>query len=308
MANLKQLKIKRQSVDKTRKVTKAMEAVSAVKMRKAQESALSGRAFAIVALRILNALSYDLESIEHPLLSSKSDSGKYGLLLISSDKGLAGSLNSSVLKKAQEFIDKFGAENILAIAIGKRAHEFLKARSIEILHFQENRKDNVSLQDTLSISKILREYQLEGKTKSWTIAYMNFISTFEQKPELKVALPLVGSELIELVEDIAPKKGKYQEYKISDEELKSKVVYTFESESKNIVDDLVYELLNVVIHHSLLESKASEHSARMVAMKAATDKAGEMSRELLLKFNKARQAAITREVSEITSGVEAMKN
>ncbi len=305
MANLKQLKIKRQSVDKTRKVTRAMEAVSAVKMRKSQEQALAGRAFAQVALRILRAVSSDTENLKHPLISS-SASAKRGLLLVSSDKGLAGSLNSAVLKKAQEFID--GNKDIVAIAVGKRAKEFLKARKIEIIYSQDNNKDNVTLQDTLAISSRIIKAHSEELAQNWSVAYMNFVSTFEQKPILRQVLPLSDSELESLIEDIAPKKGKFSNDAVSDKELLANKPYIIEADAENIIDTLVPELVNVFVHHLLLESKASEHSARMVSMKAATDKAGEMSRELLLKFNKARQAAITREVSEITSGVEAMKD
>jgi F-type H+-transporting ATPase subunit gamma len=142
MANLKQLKLKRQSVQKTAKVTRAMEAVSAVKMRKSQELAISGRAFASLALRILNALSLNLGSAKHPFVKQKKD-GKDGLVLITSDKGLAGSLNSAILKKAQAFLDEKGAENVLAIAVGRRAGDFLKARKVEILRYQENIKHAV---------------------------------------------------------------------------------------------------------------------------------------------------------------------
>ncbi len=307
MANLKQLKIKRASVDKTRKVTKAMEAVSAVKMRKSQELALNGRAFAVVSLRILNALSKDMESLNHRLVSPK-NGGKHGLLLISSDKGLAGSLNSAVLKRVQAFIDKYSTENIVAIAVGRRAYEFLRVRKIKIVHYQENKKDDVSLSDSKEIlDKLLDSYLNDVELASWHVAYMNFVSTFEQVAIKRQILPLQESELVNLVEDIAPQKGKYKEESVQDEDLRKKLPYLMESEREELLDDLIPELVNIMIHHSLLESKASEHSARMVAMKSATDKARELSRELMLKFNKARQAAITREVSEITSGVEAMK-
>ncbi len=305
MANLKQLKIKRQSVDKTRKVTKAMEAVSAVKMRKSQEHALAGRAFAQVALRILRAVSSDTEHLRHPLISS-SKSAKKGLLLISSDKGLAGSLNSAVLKKAQEFIDR--NDDIVAIAVGRRAKEFLKARNIEIIYSQDNNKDDVTLDDTLAISSEIIKAHSEDLAQNWSVAYMNFVSTFEQRPILRQVLPLSESELESLIEDIAPRKGKFSDEALADKELTANKPYIIEADTESIIDTLVPELVNVFVHHLFLESKASEHSARMVSMKAATDKAGEMSRELLLKFNKARQAAITREVSEITSGVEAMKD
>ena len=305
MANLKQLKLKRQSVDKTRKVTRAMEAVSAVKMRKSQELALSGRSFALVALRILNAIASDWDSVKHPLVASKND-GARGLLLVTSDKGLAGSLNSAVLKKAQVFLDEHANDKIVAIAIGRRAKEFLRARSVDILLEMDNNKDAVDLSDTEKISEIISRAQTNSETSTWTVAYMNFVSTFEQNPVLRQILPLEKAELENLAFEIAPTKGKFSDEAVKQEDIKRRS-YLIEADSESILNDLIFELLNIFVHHTLLESKASEHSARMVAMKAATDKAGEMSHELLLKFNKARQAAITREVSEITSGVEAMK-
>ena len=303
MANLKQLKLKRQSVNKTRKVTRAMEAVSAVKMQKAQELALQGRPFASVALRILDSLSFDFESSKHPLVAPK-NSGKHGLLLVTSDKGLAGSLNSAVLKKASEFINTHNKKDIAAIAIGKRARDFLQRERIEILHFAFNNKDGVSLEDTLDISRqILKAHQEQNMTQDWTVAFMNFISTFEQKAIFRKVLPLSLSELKDLVGDVENSK---QRDTVSFEQMRKD--YLTDTDTSAILDEVIPNLLNVFVHHILLESKASEHSARMVAMKAATDKAGELSHELLLKFNKARQAAITREVSEITSGVEAMKD
>ena len=289
-------------MDKTRKVTKAMEAVSAVKMQKSQELALSGRAFATVALKILNAITKDIEQTKHELVKPR-QSGKYGLLLITSDKGLAGALNSAVLKKAQNFIEEKGAQNIQAIAIGRRANEFLARRKVEVLYYKENKKDKVELSDTQEIVEHILQYHIHKSTKSWHMAYMNFVSTFEQAPVMRRVLPLAESEFEELVSDIEVKKTNAD----NKDAKEKKYPYLQESAQEDLLEDLVPQLLNIMVHHALWESKASEHSARMVAMKSATDKAGELSADLLLKFNKARQAAITREVSEITSGVEAMK-
>ncbi len=300
MANLKQLKSKRQSVIKTRKVTRAMEAVSAVKMQKSQDLALRGRKFAVVALRILQALSSDRENDKH-FLVREPKTGKYGLLLITSDKGLAGSLNSAVLKKAQEFISEHGAEHIVAFAVGRRANDFLRVRNIKTIGFVENKLDEISLDEVRHISDVIVSEHKDGSTKSWHMAYMNFVSTFEQEPVFRQIIPLSGTQIAGLIKDMDT-KGKYEMPNPSERRN-----YTVESFNETLADVLMPEMINIAIHHALWESKASEHSARMVAMKSATDKAGEMAHELLLKFNKARQAAITREVSEITSGVEAMK-
>ncbi len=300
MANLKQLKSKRQSVIKTRKVTRAMEAVSAVKMQKSQELALKGRKFALVALNILRAMSGDKENMRHFLVRIPK-TGKHGLLLITSDKGLAGSLNSAVLKKTSEFIDKYGSGHIEAFAVGRRANDFLQARNIKVIGYIENKKDEISMEEVKEISDVIINEHKSGTTKTWHMAYMNFVSTFEQNPVFRQIMPLSGAELSALVKDM-DSKGTLDMPNPS--ETKN---YITESFNENLADILMPQMINIAIHHALWESKASEHSARMVAMKSATDKAGEMSHELLLKFNKARQAAITREVSEITSGVEAMK-
>ena len=290
-------------MDKTRKVTKAMEAVSAVKMQKSQELALSGRAFATVALKILNAMTKDIEQTKHDFVMSR-QSGKYGFLLITSDKGLAGSLNSAVLKKAQEFINVYKPENIQAIAIGRRAKEFLLRRGVEVLFYKENKEDKVELEDTKEIVDHILQYHMHKATRSWHMAYMNFVSTFDQMPIMRQVLPLSESEIEDLIDDIEVKKTE-REKPVKNED--KKYPYLQETDSEDLLKELIPQLLNIMVHHALWESKASEHSARMVAMKSATDKAGEISADLLLKFNKARQAAITREVSEITSGVEAMK-
>ncbi len=307
MANLKQLKLKRQSVIKTSKVTKAMEAVSAVKMRKSQERALAGRPFAETALDILLALSSRADKLDLKYMkSNKCD--KLGLILISSDKGLAGALNSSVLKKASEFIEKNGTQNIKAIAIGKKANDFFTLQGVEVILFKENKKDDIDLQDSQEILDIIKKEFREEKVGSWTAIYMNFVSTFEQNAISRQILPLNTKEYQALISDIIPNKGKYSELK-DEENSGPQAKYIIEAQDKEeILESLADALINVFLHHAMLEHKASEHSARMVAMKSATDKAKELAHELKLKFNKARQAAITREVSEITSGVEAMKD
>ncbi len=303
MASLKQLKEKRQSINKTRKVTRAMEAVSAVKMRKSQEMAISAKPYAEAALRILLNIA-DAESfIKNPLVSPMS-SGKTGVLLITSDKGLAGSLNSAVLKKAQKVLSEIANSDVVAISLGRRGNDFFKRKGIEVSLYQENKNDEVTEEEMKTITEKILEIHLSGQTKEWFVIYTNFKSTFEQDPQILKLFPLSKESIQELINSIAPEKGKFSE----PEKSYTPSSHTIEAETeKDVVSFLVPMLANIIIYHSLLESKASEHSARMVAMKNATDKAGEISHLLQLQFNKARQAAITREVSEITSGIEAMK-
>ncbi len=309
MANLKQLKTKRQSINKTRKVTRAMEAVSAVKMRKSQQKALSARGYAYAALGIMKHVAeagafYDSE------LAKEKDSKKVGVIVITSDKGLAGSLNSALLKTVQDFInnESLNPKDVVAISLGARGKEFLKRIGAEIVYYKENKKDDVSEKDMREITDLAVELQSKGETGKWYIFYTNFKSTFEQTPQMIQLFPLNPQEIEKVITSIAPEKGKFSETKDEIEKYVAVSDYIVEAQTeKNIVDHLSPMLATVVVYHSLLESKASEHSARMVAMKNATDKAGELSHILQLQFNKARQAAITREVSEITSGIEAMK-
>lgn len=308
MASLKQLKEKRKSVNKTRKVTRAMEAVSAVKMRKAQERALGARGYARAAMRILAQVASASKLTEHPL-TVKRDGGKVGLIVITSDKGLAGSLNSAVLKKATDFLKEKSLTNkdVLCITLGRRGGDYFRKRGFEMLHSEENKSDEVEKTDLESITELALEKHLSKETRSWYIVYTNFKSTFEQEAKLTRLFPLSRGALEEIIASIAPEKGKYAEG-AADKALKAGGAYTVEAETDGDVMQFLAPMLgNILVYHTLLESKASEHSARMVAMKSATDKAGELSHILQLKFNKARQAAITREVSEITSGIEAMK-
>lgn len=304
MAGLRELKNKRQSINKTRKVTRAMEMVSAVKMQKAQERALKGRAYATAALRILSHISGTIEASTHPLTQTHA-TGAVGLILITSDKGLAGALNSAVIKKAEAFLHGHKKEDIVCIAIGRRGHEFLRTRGYTILHAEENRTDTVSIDSLTALSTHALPRQIEGKTRSWHIAYMNFKSTFEQEPLVRQIFPLTLGTITDIITGI-PSTKKAQQVAHA-EDGKTPRTYTVEPSPQQVFDQIMPQLANVVLYHALLEAKASEHSARMVAMKSATDKAKELSHTLMLRFNKLRQAAITREVSEITSGIEAMK-
>ncbi|MAZ67719.1 ATP synthase F1 subunit gamma [bacterium] len=305
MAGLKQLKSKRESINKTRKVTRAMEAVSAVKMRKAQERALGGRAYAAGALRILSNLSGSVDTQNHFMMQPRTQ-GKYGIIVVTSDKGLAGSLNSAVLRKVDAFLGdpKYKDGDKVFMCIGRRGHEFIRSRDLEVLSYQENKSDSVGEEDMREITDMVVKMHEDGDTRAWYVAYTNFRSTFEQEAVLRRILPLSRGALDEVVEAIVPETGKYSD---TEHNGRTATAYTIEPSPEVVLESIIPALVNIVVYHSLLESKASEHSARMVAMKNATDKAGELSHELMLKFNKARQAVITREVSEITSGIEAMK-
>lgn len=299
---LKQIKNKITSTQKTAKVTKAMEAVSAVKMRKSQERAFETRAYVHAAMRVLSNISRSREILSHPL-AIKRDEGKRLLVIVTSDKGLAGSVNSAVLKRAEKYFAEHAEVDV--IAIGRKALEFAIRNNKAVIEQHINVSDDVTIEDIFSMTSTIMDRFVDGEYTSVEVMYQNFLSTFEQEPTSRTVLPLDPAEVHYIMRGIKPKTGKFSEVVApSDKEIS----YTVEPSHTEVLDTLIPQLVQIILYHALLESKASEHSARMVAMKNATDKAKEVTKLLTLKFNKARQAAITAEVSEITSGIEAMKD
>lgn len=298
---LKQIKNKIIATKKTGQVTKAMESVSAVKMRKSQERAFAGRPYVHAALRILSRLAASDQSATHPLTIAR-DQGAVLAIIVTSDKGLAGSVNSAVLKQAEKLFHAHDEVEIMAI--GRKAVEFAAREKKISLSNYTNVSDGVTLSDVYDMtSKVLTAYE-SGRYQKVVILYQNFISTFEQAPVLRQVLPVVTSEVADLMRGIKPKTGRFSDNRLVDE---APVPYTVEPSAEEVLDTLLPQLVQIMLYHALLESKASEHSARMVAMKNATDKSKEMVKALTIKFNNKRQAAITAEVSEITAGVESMK-
>jgi F-type H+-transporting ATPase subunit gamma len=303
--SLKTIKNKIRGIDKTRKVTRAMEAVSAVKMRKSQERALKGRPYAIAALSILERVGASLEALRHPLLAERPLS-RLLLVVITSDKGLAGSLNSSVLKAAEEDLRAYNLEkeSIGVIAIGRKGSDYFEKRGYAIVESVKNVNDDVRADDFEFVASRVVELFTTAAYDRVLIAYSQFKSTFDQKPMVRSLLPIDPETLRATVLDIVPQKGKYAHMQ---ERQARPEVYTVEPDAETVLDTLLPYLLQIELYHGMLEAKASEHSARMVAMKNASDKARDLSKELTLAFNKERQAEITSEVSEIVGGIEAMR-
>ncbi len=304
MANLKSIKSKIISYKKTGTVTHAMEAVSAVKMRKGQERALSGRAYAASALSILERLSGTADLARHPLTQTRS--GKTCVIVVTSDKGLAGSLNSGVIRKVEQELRSrnLKQDDVVVYAFGRRGGEYFRTRGYTMASVHTNVSDGIPEADVLSLTQAILN---DPAITSVLVAYQNFISTFEQVPTVRQIVPINTETLTEMVKGIRPAKGKYAPQHDQGRTLVKPAAYTIEPDADSVLTVLLPRLLNIAVFHALLENKASEHSARMVAMKSATDKAKEMAHSLTRTFNKVRQAAITREVSEITSGIEAMK-
>lgn len=299
--SLKDIKTKIKATERTHKVTRAMEAVSAVKMRKTQGVALSGRSYARAALAILARLSGSSDALRHPLTEVRAVK-KMALVVITSDKGLAGALNSGVLKAAAQAVVPYAVEAVTVYAYGRKGLEYFTRRDYTIAKSIENKDDGVDVSHMEELSRLLADGFTKGDYDEVRVVYSNFKSTFEQEATSRVLLPLSVATITELVKDIVPTKGKFSELP----PLESPAAYEVEAATDSILTTLLPHLVAVSLYHMLLEGKASEHSARMVAMKNASDKSKEVAHDLTRLFNKIRQAGITREVSEIVSGREAL--
>lgn len=308
---LKDIKNKIRATERTHKVTRAMEAVSAVKMRKTQGSAIAGRPYARAALSILARLSGSPAFARHPLMRNMwdvvrptSDAGgaasRRALLVITSDKGLAGALTSNVLRAAA--LLRGSPADTVVYAYGRKGEEFFRRRGFEIRQAFENKRDDVERSVVEALARDLIRGFAGGEFRDVVAVYTSFKSTFEQAAEVHTLLPLSVPAIERLVREILPAKGKFSQLDAAE----PPASYVMESRASHILDTLAPRLVADSLYHLLLESKASEHSARMVAMKNASDKSKEIARDLTRRYNKIRQAAITREVSEIVGGREAL--
>jgi F-type H+-transporting ATPase subunit gamma len=298
---LKDIKSKIKATERTHKVTRAMEAVSAVKMRKTQATAIAGRAYARAALSILARLSGSSDVIRHPLAAVR-EVKKVALVILTSDKGLAGALNSSVLRAAEEAIAGYAVADVTVYAYGKKGEDYFARRGYLVARAYPNKQDTIELSVMEELAaELSREFTAETFDKV-VVVYSNFKSTFEQVATARTLLPLSIASIEQLVKDIVPVKGKWSEL----QSIESPAAYSIEPDGAEVLDYLVPRLVAVSLYYFLIESKASEHSARMVAMKNASDKSKEVTHDLTRLFNKIRQANITREVSEIVGGREAL--
>ena len=290
-----------------------MEAVSAVKMRKSQQSAISIRPYATSALKILRSISGAMAATNHPLTKARPVK-KTCIVLVSADKGLAGSYGAALLKGVYRFMGEKGLtqENTAFIAIGKKGNEHFGKRGWNMLGFYEKWSDlpaqagHVSFDTVRPLADKVRDLYVNGEYDQIFIVYTNFISTLKQEVYVRQLLPVTFQGAEEVVRGITPERGKFSEIG-RDLDVAPVKEYTFEPSPEEILSELIPVLFNIQIYHSVREANASEHSARMIAMKNASDNAKEISCGLKLHFNKVRQAAITREVSEIVGGMESMK-
>ncbi len=288
MPSTRDIRRRIRSVKNTAQITKAMQMVAAAKMRKAQQMALAGRPYATLMNEVLGEVSAASGESQDALME-KREVKKRALILISSDKGLCGALNSNVLREAA----KLDRNTTIYITAGRKAAQFI-ARTKRQLAAEFTYKDAPLFGEARAISKFARDLFLKGEVDQVDILYTSFISTLNQKPETIPFLP------VQEVKGVGT--GVHDEEKLAG----GTAEFLFEPGLREVFSTLLPHYLNYRVYQVLLEAKASEQSARMVAMKNATDNAKQLIKDLTLEYNKLRQANITKELLEITSAAMAM--
>ena len=295
MPGTKEIKRRIKSVKSTKKITKAMELVAASKMKRAVSATLSSRLYAEYSADILLSISRNLEENTHPFFNEQKD-GKILFVLITSNRGLCGGYNSQIIKQTlQKLRELEKNNNVDIVTVGKKGDVAMRRVNQNITEVFTDMPDvNLSLADVAPLSRLILNEYANNLYKKVYIAYTHFSSALSQKPTVKQLLPISKKEITEAMENITKEKRP------------QKIDYLFEGDFDSLLMSLAHKITRMQIYQMFLESNASEQSARMLAMKNATDASGEMIDDLTLVFNKARQANITREISEISAGMASV--
>lgn len=295
----KAIKQKISSTSNIRKITKTMEMVSVSKMRKAVDKAVSSRAYSLYAFELLVNFSKSVD-INHRLMQrGKNDSELF--VIITSNKGLCGGYHTNIFKSISSYLANNGNKNkdIKSITVGKYAEKISKKLGIKNFASFTDFSENSSMEQIQNLSRLITKEYVEGEYKSVKILYTEFKKSTLYKPVLREIFPISVSSFKNLVEELGEKENE----EIKNEDLSN---YIFEPSVNDILDSILPRLVDALMYQILAESYASEHSARMFAMKNAGDNAKTILDSLVLSYNNARQGGITRELSEIVSGAEAL--
>jgi len=287
MAGGKEITTKIRSIENTRKVTSALEMVSASKIRKSQELMNATRPYARMIRRVMGHLSKANPEYRHPFTVRRDETKKVGYIIISTDRGLCGGLNSNLLKLVLASIAQWRAKDaeVSLVTLGKKASAFFKNIKVEIAAHASGLGEKPQIEDLIGSIKVMLDAYREEEIDLVYVVYNNFVNTMSQEPVLQQLLPLPDSD---------------------DEEIRDVWDYIYEPDAEALLDTVLVRYIEADVYQAVLENLASEHAARMIAMKNATDNAGDLIDELTLVFNKARQAAITQEISEIVAGAAAV--
>jgi len=286
MSGAKEIRTKIASIKNTQKITKAMEMVAASKMRKAQDRMRATRPYADRIQSVVAHLAHAHPEYHHPFLEER-EVRRVGLIVISTDRGLCGGLNINLFKKAITAMRQWDADNleIDLNLVGTKSNTFFRRIGANVVSSATHMGDSPSIIELIGTVKVMLDAYEDGRIDRLYLAHNMFVNTMTQNPELRQLLPVQGDE---------------------DEALKTHWDYIYEPDSKPVMDALMVRYIESLVYRGVVENVACEQAARMVAMKAATDNAGNLIDELQLVYNKARQAAITQEISEIVSGAAAV--
>lgn len=288
MPGSKEIRSKIKSVENTRKITRAMEMVAASKMRKAQERMRAARPYAEKIRNVAAHLSRANPEYKHPFLVKRETIKNVGLIVITSDKGLCGGLNTNLLRLAVNKMKSWEAQGqkIAVCAIGNKGFGFMTRVGASIKSHLTGLGDTPHIEKLIGAVKVMLDAYIAGEIDAIYLSYNSFINTMKQEPKVEQLLPLSGEGLQ------APSGVTWD--------------YIYEPDARVVVDELLVRYIESLVYNAVTENQASEQSARMVAMKAASDNAKNVISELKLVYNKARQAAITKEISEIVGGAAAV--
>lgn len=287
MAGEKEIRTQIASIKNTQKITKAMEMVAASKMRKAQDRMAETRPYSQKMLNVIGHLANAQVEYKHPFLVEHKDVKRVGFIIISTDRGLCGGLNVNAFKTALRAMKEWQDKNVEVdlCLIGAKGTQFFKRFSANIVSQATHLGDTIHIGELIGAIKAMLDAYIDQKIDRLFLVENEFINTMTQSPKVSTLLPLVPEE---------------------NEELKHHWDYIYEPDAKTVLDGLLTRYIESIVYQSVVENVACEMSARMIAMKSASDNAGELIAELQLVYNKARQAAITQEISEIVGGAAAV--
>jgi F-type H+-transporting ATPase subunit gamma len=289
MAVGKEIRGKIKSVENTKKITKAMEMVAASKMRKAQDRMRAARPYAERVRSLAANLSHATPEYKHPFLLPNKDAKVAGFIVVTTDKGLCGGLNTNILRATTVKLRELESQGqkAEAVAIGNKGLGFLNRIGAKVVSHATQLGDRPLLEKLIGPVKVLLDAYAAGQLSAVYLCYTRFINTMRQEPVIQQLLPLSD-------EHMQKEEGKHS------------WDYLYEPEARVVIDELLVRYIEALVYQATAENMASEQSARMVAMKSATDNAGNVIGELKLVYNKTRQAAITKELSEIVAGAAAV--
>jgi F-type H+-transporting ATPase subunit gamma len=287
MASGREIKTKIKSVQNTRKVTRALEMVSASKIRKAQDLMKSSRPYARAMRQVIGHLAKANSEYKHAFLHEREQVKRVGYIVVSTDRGLCGGLNSNMFRRLLAEIRGWQEKNVEVdiVAIGTKANVFFRRLKVNLVGSTTHLGERPKVEQLIGVIKVMLDAYSAGRLDRLTLAYNNFVNTMTQKPTLDQLLPLPPSATLTTAYDWD---------------------YIYEPDAQTVLDHVLTRYIEALVYQATLENLASEHAARMVAMKSASDNATKAIDSLTLVYNKARQAAITQEISEIVGGAAAV--